>query len=194
MNAKVLAGLALKIWGITVLVGALASFPAAVLMATAGTGNDSSAALSRAFQIGSVLQLVMRAAAGLAVVVWSDKITDVLHLEATPLHVNTNIRDLQILGFGLVGVVVLVQAFENIAAASYVWVSRPRLTGSGQDGSLSYLWARQNEAIVRALVQLVVGALLLFGSKSLVDGWSRLRGQSVNEARNDSDLSDPPAT
>ena len=194
MNAKVLAGLALKIWGVTVLVGALASLPAAVLMATAGAGSDSSAALSRAFQMGSVLQLVMRAAAALAVVVWSDKITDVIHLEATPLHVNTNIRDLQILGFGLVGVVVLVQAFENIAAAGYVGVSWPRLTGSGQDGSLAYLWARQNEAIVRALVQLVVGAWLLFGSKSLVDGWSRLRGQSANEARNDSDRSDPPAT
>ena len=93
--------------------------------------------------------------------------------------VKANAYELQSLGFALVGVFVLVQGLQNTAGAAYVLYSRPPFDRTTD--SLSYLWARQNQAIVAALVQIVAGALLVFGRTTLARGWSRLRGQSVDD-------------
>ena len=125
MNAKTLVELALKVWGIILLVGALVSLPVALLMVNVPAGDDSQAAWVRATQRGSVLHLVIQVAAGVAVVVWADGITNLIESDTAPLHIDASARDLQVLGFALVGVFVLLHGLENIAATAYVWFSKP---------------------------------------------------------------------
>ena len=129
--------------------------------------------------MGSTLNLLVQALVGAAVIVWAGRITDAL--VAAPddaVHVEANTHELQALGFALVGVFVLVQGLQNTAGAAYVLFSRPPFD---RTGALSYLWARQNQAIVEALVQIVAGALLVFGRTTLARGWSRLRGQPIKD-------------
>jgi hypothetical protein len=57
---------------------------------------------------------------------------------------------------------------------------------------MSYLWEGHRDAIVRAIVQVGAGALLVFGRKAIVDGWSRLRGRFANDAWDDSEDDDRP--
>jgi hypothetical protein len=64
------------------------------------------------------------------------------------IPVNANPAELQALGFALVGVFVLVEGLQNVAGAAYVLFSRPSFD---EADALSYLWARQNQAILRAL-------------------------------------------
>ena len=191
MNAKTLAELLLKIWGITLLISALASLPVTLLMITASSGNNSEAAFLRASQNGSILHLVIQALVGTAIIVWADNITDLIESDTTPLQIDTSTAELQVLGFALVGIFVLVDGLGNVAATVYVWFSRPSFD---QTDPVSYIWTRQNEAIVRALVQVVAGALLIFGRETIVHGWSRLRSQSVNDALDDSENDEQPGT
>ena len=178
MNAKVLASVALKVWGITRVVGALASLPGAVIMATASSATDAQAGLNWVIQMGFTLNLLVQALVGAAVIVWAGRITDAIVADPdAAIHVKANAHELQALGFALVGVFVLVQGLQNTAGAAYVLFSRPRFDATG---ALSYLWARQDQAIVQALVQIVAGVLLVFGRTTLARGWSRLRGQPAN--------------
>ena len=191
MNAKTLAELLLKIWGITLLISALASLPVTLLMITASSGNNSEAAFLRASQNGSILHFVIQALVDSAIIVWADNITDLIESDTTPLQIDTSTAELQVLGFALVGIFVLVDGLGNVAATVYVWFSRPSFD---QTDPVSYIWTRQNEAIVRALVQVVAGALLIFGRETIVHGWSRLRSQSVNDALDDSENDEQPGT
>lgn len=182
MNAKTLAELALKIWGVILLVSALTSLPVVLLMAAAGSGSDAQASLFRLSQLASILSVVIQAAVGTAVIVWADRITDLIESNTEPIQIETNITELQALGFALVGVFILVGGFQNIASAAYVLLNKPQLEGTD---ALTYTWDRQKETIVKGLVQVIVGLLLVFGRQTIADGWSRLRGQSISEEMDD---------
>jgi hypothetical protein len=183
MNAKTLAELALKIWGITLLVSAVAALPAALLMAAADPGSDAQATWFRVTQQASLLNVVIQGLVGTAVLVWADRITALIESDTKELRVDTNTSDLQVLGFALVGTVVLVGGLQNVAGVGHVLLSRPAFDDTD---TWAYLWPRQNEAMVKAVVQVGAGAYLTFGSKSIIRGWSRLRSQSPNDA-NDSE-------
>src|SRR5580765_2233659 len=108
MNAKVLASVALKVWGITRVVGALASLPVAVLMLTASPATDAQAGLNWVSQMGFTLNLLVQALVGAAVIVWAGRITDAIVADPdATIHVTANAHELQALGFALVGVFVL---------------------------------------------------------------------------------------
>jgi hypothetical protein len=66
----------------------------------------------------------------------------------------------------------------------YVLLSRPEVD---QTDTWSYMWARQGEAMSKAVVQIVAGALLVFGRAALVRGWSRLRSQAASDSTDDPD-------
>ena len=166
----------------------LASLPVALLMATASPGIDAQAGLIRMSQIGSILNVAVQALVGAAVIFWAGRISDaIVATDAdTTIRVNANATELQALGFALVGVFVLVAGLQNIAGAAYALFSRPAFD---ETDALSYLWARQNQAILKALVQIIAGALLVFGRETIARGWSRLRGESVDrdEDKSESD-------
>jgi hypothetical protein len=144
-------------------------------MAAADPGIDAQASWFRATQNASLLNVVIRALVGTAVLVWADRITAMIESDTKELRIDTNTSDLQVLGFALVGAFVLVEGFQNVAGVAYALLSRPAFD---ETDTWAYLWPRQNEAMVKAIVQVGAGAFLFFGSKSIVRGWSRLRSQS----------------
>ncbi|MCX6539589.1 MAG: hypothetical protein NT151_11760 [Acidobacteria bacterium] len=184
MNAKRLAELALKVWGVTHVVGALVSLPAALWIFGAVSAGDPQAAFVHASRIGYVVGLTVQVLAGLAVMVWADSIVALFESDTTPLQVDASSAELQVLGFALAGVFVLVAGLQNAAGTAYVLLSKPKFD---ETGTWSYVWSRQGEAMVKAAVQIVAGALLVFGREALVRGWSRLRGAPGSDSVDDSD-------
>jgi len=178
VNGRSLATVALKTWGIVLVVGAIASLPATVLMASASPGLEAQAGLVRASQVSGILNVVVQALIGGALLSSASRISNAILPDTPPLNLTVTTGELQTLAFALVGIVMLVDGLREVAAAAYLLTSQPAFDESS---GLSYLWARQGQSIVRGLVQIVAGAFLVFGRNTLARGWSRLRGQDVDE-------------
>jgi hypothetical protein len=184
MSAKTLAELALKVWGVTLIIGALTSLPAALWMFDAVPAGDPQAALMRGSQIGFVLNIIVQALAGFAVLVWADSIVALFESDTTPIQIDATKAELQVLCFALVGVFVLVGGLQSAVGAAYVLLFKPT---SDQADTWSYRWGQQGEDLIKAVVEIAAGAILVFGREALVRGWSRLRGQSASDSAGDSD-------
>jgi len=176
MNGRSLASVALKTWGIVLVVSAIASLPATLLMATASPGIDAQAGIIRMSQVGSILNVVVQALIGGTVVAFAGRISEAILPDTPPLHLSVTTGELQTLAFALIGIVVLVDGLREVAASAYVLLRKPAFD---ETDSLSYLWARQSQSIARGAVQIVSGGFLVFGRDTLARGWSRLRGQQV---------------
>jgi hypothetical protein len=186
MKSKALAELALKIWGIIVLANALVLLPTALALAT-------SVALDRASQIGYILNFVVHALVGGALILWSGRLVEWVIPESPPLQIDADAtelhvleradergvrirRDHVVLGFALVGVFLLVEGLANVAGAAYTLSRHSR-----SDNTWSYFWDRNSEAIVKSVVQLAAGLVLLAGSNAIGRGWLRLRGRAAEK-------------
>ena len=178
MNARSLATVALKTWGVMLVVSAVASLPATLLMASASPGIDAQAGVIRTSQIASILHVVVEALLGGATVTWAGRISAAILPDTPALRLDVTAAELQPLAFALVGIVLLVRGLQDSAGAAYAVLSRPAFA---ETDTLSYLWAREGQALVKALVQIVAGAFLVFGRNALARGWSRLRGRSVED-------------
>lgn len=177
MNAKTLAELALKIWGVVSILGALLAIPATLWMDWSVPEADPQAALVRASQIGYVVNLVVQVLGGTIVLVWADRIVALFEADETPLHIGIAGADVHVLAFAIVGVFVFVNGVQNAAGAGYVLWTKP-----GEVDTLSYMWARQGEDMVQGAVQIAAGAFLILGRDTLVRGWLRLRGERASDA------------
>jgi hypothetical protein len=186
MTGRALAAIAVKVWGAILVVGALASSPSAILFVTLAPGNDAQAAVFRASQIGLMLNVVLHAALGVALIVLADRIVAWVIADGSPLRIDVYASELSALGFALVGLFVLIQGAESIAAAVYTIVTKPSWPAS--DSTFWYVWERDREAIVRAIVQIIAGVLLLFGREAIVSAWWRLRGGVKEPNANDTDV------
>ncbi len=174
MTARELAAVAVKIWGAILVVGALASSPSTILFVTLAPGGDAQAAMFRTSQIGSMLNLLLHAALGIVLIVLADRIVTWAIPEGPPLRIDVYASELSALGFALVGLFVLIQGVESIAAAAYTIVTKPSWPAG--DNTFWYVWERDREAIVKAIVQIITGVLLLLGRGAIVSAWWRLRG------------------
>ena len=172
MNAKTLAELALKLWGVLLALGSLLSLPAALWMTWTVPSGDEQAAFMHATQVGYTLNVVLQGLGGVAVLVWADRIVALFEADDTPLNIDVSHAHVQILAFAIVGVFVLIDGLQNAVAAGYVLWTKPDLADTS-----SYMWARQGEDMIKAVVQIAAGALLVFGREAVARGWSRLRGQ-----------------
>jgi hypothetical protein len=149
--------------------------------------TGSQAVIVRTTQIGYVLSGVLQALAGMAVMVWANTIVEWFEADTNPLNINLSRTEFQVLGFALVGVVVLVDGLRDASAAAYVLLNKPEFD---EYGTLSYVWAREGEVMIKAVVQVVAGALLMFGRETLADGWSRLRARPIHTAERDTEDAD----
>ncbi len=182
MSAKTLAELALKVWGVVLLLSSLFSLPAALWTVWIVPAGDPQAAFIRASQIGYILSVTVQALAGVVVLVWADKIVALFESDVTPLQIEVSSAQLQVLALAIVGVLVLVDGLKNAAAAAYVLLTKPE-----QDDTVSYMWARQGEAMIKAVVQIAAGALMVLGREAVVRYWLRLRGEGAPDAADPND-------
>ena len=181
ISAVKLAELALKVWGVILIVGALVSIPnaiATIVTAARSEGADELVGLTtRAMGIATFSQVV----AGIVVLVWADKIVALFESDTTELQLGVTSSQLQLLGFALVGVFVLVEGLQDAAVVAYTYYSKPSFV----DQNFEYMWSRQAEAMVRAPVQIAAGAFLILGREALVRRWSGARDESYDEGRAD---------
>jgi len=175
MTGRAMASIAVKVWGVILVVGALASSPSTILFATLAPPVGADTAAIRASQIGQMLNVVLQAGLGIALVLVADRVVRWVVPDGPPLRIEVYASELAALAFALVGVYVLVQGAENIVATVYTLLTRPWWPIS-KDGPFWYVWERQREAIVRALVQIAVGVPLVFGRRAIVNAWWWLRG------------------
>lgn len=99
-----------------------------------------------------------------------DRIAALSETAETPLRIGIDAREAQALTFAVVGVFVLVDGLQDAAAAASVFWSKPDAAPA-----VSYMWERQGEGIIEALVQIAAGAVLILGRDPFVQGWMRLR-------------------
>jgi hypothetical protein len=172
MNAKTLAELALKIWGVVSILRALLTMPAALWMGWTVPAGDPQAALLRASQIGYVLNILVQLVGSIAVLIWADRIAAIFEADETPLHIGMSGPDVRFLAFAIVGLFVFISGVQNAAGAGYVLWTTPE-----QVDTVSYMWARQGEDLIEAAVQIAAGAFLILGRETLFKSWSRLRAE-----------------
>ncbi len=175
MTGRALAGVALRVWGVILVVGSLASIPSTILFATLAPGASPEAMVIRTSQIGMMAGLLLRAALGVTLVKLADRIVAWVVPDGPPLRIDVYASELAALAFAIIGLYALIQGAENIVGAVYTAASRPTWP-SGSERTFWFVWERERETIVRAFVQIGAGLVLLIGRTSLVNTWWWLRG------------------
>lgn len=180
MNGRAIAELALRIWGLMLFIGVLVELPMTLVIATSTHGEEMTRAAVLVERAGFALRILLQAAVGAALIRWSGPIARHLVPEELEIHLAVSDAQLRSLGFALVGVFVLVGGLQDLAAAAYALLTRPRLQADPFD-PLSFLWVQQRENLARALVQVVAGVILLASREGLARAWLRLRGRPVDQ-------------
>lgn len=173
MNGRNLVEVALKIWGLVLLLGGLVATPSEALMATAEVGSAVQGAFVRATQVASMLNLLVSATLGLCLILWGGHLAERAIPETPALRIGVDGAQLQGLAFRFLGVVTLIGGLQDLGAVTYVLMAKPKWA---EIGTFEYLWGRQAEAMVRALVQIAAGVVLILGTSVIARAWRRLRG------------------
>ena len=186
MTAKSLAELALKVWGVIMIVGALTALPADLAMLGAVDGADAQAALFRTSQIVSSAALGVRAFVALGLIVWSDRVVNLIVSDGPSLRIAIRAAEARALAFAVVGLSVLLDGLQNAAVVACTLYSKPAI----ESETMPYLWTRQRDSIVRAVVQLVAGFLLLGGRHYVVGVYARMRSEPLDDIEEDAGPTD----
>src|SRR5262245_7399722 len=99
MTGRSLATVALKTWGVVVVVSAIASLPATLLIATASPGIDAQAGIARASQVGVILNLVVHLLIGGTMVALAGRLSEAILPDTAPLQLSVTTGELQALAF-----------------------------------------------------------------------------------------------
>src|SRR5262245_32660351 len=181
MTAKSLAELALKVWGVMMIVGALTALPANLAMWGTIDRAAAQAALFRTSQMVSTAALGFRAFAALGLIVWSDRVVNWIVSDGPSLRIAIRAAEARTLAFAVVGLSVLLDGLQNAAVVAYTLYSKPAI----ESQTLSYLWSRQRDSLVRAVVHRVAGFVLLGGRDYLVGVLARMRSEPLDDDAGD---------
>jgi len=174
MTGRELAGIALRVWGVEVIAGALASLPSTLLFASITPAINVETAAIRASQVGQILDLLLRTALGAGLTLHADRIVGWVIPAGPPLRIDVYASELAALAFALVGLYLLVAGAADIMASIYTMATKP-FWPMNSDGTFWYVWERERQAIVRGFVQVGAGTVLMLGRSALVNAWWWLR-------------------
>ena len=172
MTGRTLAAIALRIWGIVFLVGALTAAPQTIISVT--TAPPGAPAWMSAQGTALLLNVAARALVGLALIIFADSVVALVIPRTEPLAIDADAQELSALALGVAGVLILVWALQDVASIVYTAVTKPPWLTA--DSWPSYIWGRQREAVVRVVVGLIAGVFLVFGKNGLAQAWWRVRG------------------
>jgi hypothetical protein len=172
MDGRDLTAVALRIWGLEVLLDVACVMPRTVLVARVTPSPPEQGELIRAAQQGDWFNLAVMVILGLCLLLWADVLAR-LAIPPTPeVRVGVDVGQLLTVGLVLVGVYTLIQGLENTAGAAYVVANKPK--GPEVD-AFSYVWERKSDEIVKAVVDVLVGLTLVLGRAGLVNTWAQVR-------------------
>jgi hypothetical protein len=172
VDGRGLAAVALRIWGVVLLLGAVAALPGSLLVARAAASPHDQAGFVRAAQNASMFHLAASAILGLCLLLWADGVARWAFPETPQVQVGVDASQLLTVGLALVGVGLLVQGLEASATLGYVLMSKPQ---GVEIGAASYVWERQWETLVQASVDVVAGVTLVLGRAGLARAWALVR-------------------
>jgi hypothetical protein len=172
VDGRGIAAVALRIWGLVLLLGAVATIPGSILAARATPWPPEQAELIRASQNASMFQLGASAILGLCLLLWADAVAHWAIPETSDVHIGVDTPQLLTVGLVLVGVGILIQGLEASATLAYVLMRKPE---GIEIGAPSYLWERQSETMVKAVVDVVAGATLVLGRAGLARALAQVR-------------------
>ena len=95
MSGRSLAELALKVWGVVLILGALLSVPAALWMVWTIPKGDADAAPIQRSQFAYLINLMVQALGGVVILVWADRIVSLFESDETPLQIDVSGAHLQ---------------------------------------------------------------------------------------------------
>lgn len=179
MTAKSLAELALKVWGVVMVVGALTALPGNLALIGTISDADPQAALFRTSQIVSIAVVVFHAFVAVGLIVWSDRIVSWIVPDGPSLRIAIRANEARAAAFAVVGLFVFLDGVQNATVVAYTIYSKPAI----ESQTFSYLWSRQRDSLVRGIVQLAAGFFLLGGRDYVVDVWTRMRGEPLEGLR-----------
>jgi len=172
MDARGIGAVALRVWGLILLLSAISVIPVVVVEMTASAYPEEQASLIRASQMSSLLSLLANVAIGICLLLWAEGLARLALPQTAPLQVGVDQPQLMSVGLALVGAVTLVNGLGDAAGLGYVLSSKPAW---GDISNTEYLWARESEAMVRATVNIVAGGVLLLGRNGLARAWAQFR-------------------
>ena len=120
LDARGVASVALRIWGLLLLLGAAVALPGTIVAARAALAPQEQADFIRASQTASMLSLGATATLGLCLLLWADSIARLVIPETVHIQVGLDASQLLTVGLALVGVVTLIHGLEDAAWLAYV--------------------------------------------------------------------------
>ena len=164
MNAKTLAQVIIRVWGVMLVVGALAS-SGNILLFLPGSGEWRSAA------VGSLISVLISLAAGVYFLRQGDKVGAWLASDLEDAGAPATSLELLSAALAVLGVYFLIIGLRSGAAVGFELLSKPKWD---ETSTAAYVLERQRQALVSAAVDTIAGVVLLVGHHHLVAGWSRL--------------------
>lgn len=166
MSAKTLAQVLIRVWGLILIVTAVAA-SGTLFMFTGGSQWRAAAA-------SSVTNLVFSFIAGFFFVRDGDRIgawlASDLEVEGEPTGPPADAKAILSIGLALLGAFYLVEGLRSGAVVALDLVIKPK---EDYVNAVAYLWDRDNQAIARAVVDTIAGIILLFGKQNIAGSAAR---------------------
>jgi len=172
VDGRDVAAVALRIWGVILLLGALAATPGTILLARATPWPPEQAGFIRTSQNASMFHLGASAILGLCLLLWAEGVARQAIPETRDLHIGVDTSQLLTVGLAVVGVAIFIQGLGEAATLGYVLLRKPP---GVEIGTAEYLWERQSENMVKAVVDIGAGAILVLGRAGLARAWAQAR-------------------
>jgi len=168
MDGRTVAAVALRIWGLVLLLEAIAAVPASALMVRAIPVDAEPTRFGRVV----LFQLAASAILGPCLLLWAESIARLTIPETAPLQLGVDAAQLLSIGLLLVGVVTLLQGLKEAPGLAYVLATKPKWV---EASATSYLWERESQAVVPAAVNVLAGIILIVGRSRFARAWAQLR-------------------
>jgi hypothetical protein len=164
MNSTTLSQVIIRVWGVFLVVAALASIGNFLFFLENGGGQWRSSAAAAA------LHILITFIAGVSFVRYGDQIGKWLASDLPESGPPSSALEILAVAFAVLGAYFLVIGLRSGAVVGIELLTKPKWDGTTP---AAYVWERQREAIVVSAVDALAGIILLFGRQNIATGWSR---------------------
>jgi hypothetical protein len=174
MTTKTIAELVFRIWGVMLIARAAMSLPA-LLGLLAGQGETVEAGLLFGSRLSYIATILIQSALAVFVFVQAPLLAEWVARDDRRTTVNIDVPALYVVALSLFGVTLMVDGMQALGVTLYTWFS---IRNEPVD-TVSLVLERRWESIVRAAMQMLIGAALFVGRDAIVRGWRSLRGMDT---------------
>jgi hypothetical protein len=174
MTKHELASFAVKLLGIYTIIESLPLLQVLGGLASSPSGR-ADVSMYREMFIGQLIPFVLRVLVGVLLFVYSRELAPRLMDEDKPLNVSSALtaRDVQAVGFSIVGVLIFLRALPDLSQAVWSWLyTISQSSMQSWRGPVAHItWPRG----VSAAIQLVLAIVLFLQARGLANFWHRIQ-------------------